>query len=153
MCTGRCEGEVTPPSASVECEATAKAQASLEVECTPPSIDVSYAFSADASADVRAEFQAFLVRFRTSFGAIRAELERADVIIAAGSDLGAAADGAVSAAVDTAISGEASLKAQIGLGCALGQLENVGKVITDSTARLNDSVSVAGDLSLTLIGS
>jgi hypothetical protein len=153
MCSGRCEGEVTPPRASVECEATAKAQASLEVECTPPSIDVSYAFSANASAEVRAEFQAFLVRFRASFGAIRAELERADVIIAAGGDLQASASGAVSAAVDTAISGEASLKAQIGLGCALGQLEDVGQVITASTGRLNASVSVAAELSTELIGS
>jgi len=153
MCAGRCEGEVTPPSASAECEATAKAQASLEVECTPPSLEVSYGFSASASAETRAEFQAFLVGFKARFSAILAELKRVDVVIAAGEEVIASADGAVSAAVDVALEGDASLKAKIGLGCALGQLEDVGTAVNGATTRLRTRAAVATDLSTELLGS
>lgn len=152
-CEGRCEGEVTPPSANVDCQATAKAQASLDVECTPPSIDVSYRFAAGASAETQAEFQAFLVGFRARFAAILSELERADAIIQAGVAIKASAQDAVDAATEVALSGEASLKAQIGVGCALAEVPNVARAIDGSTTRLRNSVTVAADLSTELLGS
>jgi hypothetical protein len=153
MCAGRCEGEVTPPSASVECDATAKAQASLDVECTPPSLEIDYAFSADASAETRAEFQAFLVGFRARFSVILAELERGKVIIAAGEDVIASADTAINAAVETVTEGDASLKAQIGVGCALGEIGNVSTAINGARTRLQGRVAVAAELSSELLGS
>ena len=150
MCEGRCEGEVTPPSASVECEASAKAEASLEVECTPPSIDVSYQFSASASAETKAEFQAFLVGFRANMSAVLAELKRADVVVKAGTEIASTGSVAVKTAVNASLSGDASLKAQIGLGCALLELDEVGAAIKSSSDRLKGQVTVAGDLSTKL---
>jgi hypothetical protein len=150
-CEGRCEGEVTPPSASAECQASAKAEASLDVECTPPSIDISYQFAANANAQTQAEFQAFLVGFRARFSAILAELERANVLVELGGDIVASAEGAVNDAVNVAIDGDASLKAQIGLGCALAELENVGRSINGATGRLQTQVTAAAALSGELV--
>ena len=149
-CEGRCEGEFTPPEASVECQATAKAEASLEVECTPPSIDIGYQFSASADAQTKAEFQAFLVGFRARAAAIFAELKRAEVVIAAGADVKASAESALTESINVALEGEASLKAKIGLGCAISALPEVGTAITASTQRLQTQVTAAASLSTAL---
>jgi hypothetical protein len=152
MCSGRCEGEVTPPSASVECEASAKAEASVEVECTPPSIDVSYQFSASADAQVKAEFQAFLIGFRANMSAILAELKRAEVVIAAAGELTGTGVAAVRGSVEAAVDGDVSLKVATGLTCALGELDDVATVVNGSTGRLNAQVSDAADVSGALAG-
>lgn len=149
-CKGKCEGEFTPPQASVECEASAKAEASLEVECTPPSIDIGYQFSASADAQTKAEFQAFLVGFRARASAIVAELKRAEVVIAAGAEVAASAETAVSGAINVALEGETSLKAKIGLGCALGAIPDVATAVSASTQRLQTRVTAAADLSTAL---
>ena len=62
-CSGGCTGEATPPTASVDCEATAdcqasaSAQGSANLECTPPSLDVQLNL-ADLDASAQAEFLA-----------------------------------------------------------------------------------------------
>ena len=122
----------------------------MNVDCTPPSLDLSYQFSADLDAEARAEaqanFEAFLVRFRMSFSAIVAELQRADAVLKAGASLGVAAEGAVMGSVEAAVSGKLSLKAAVGLDCALKELPKVGGLIEESTENLNDSVSGAVEL-------
>lgn len=149
-CSGKCEGEITPPSASAECEASAKAEASVNVECTPPSLDIAYQFDAsldaEARLDAQANFEAFLVTFRGSFSAILAQLARADVVLEAGAGIATAASGAVTGAVNASLDGDLSLKAAIGLGCALTELKVVPGVIGDATADLQASVSAAGQL-------
>jgi hypothetical protein len=149
-CSGKCEGEVTPPMASAECQASAKADASVNVDCTPPSLDLAYSFDASLDAEARAEaqanFEAFLVGFKGSFSAIVAELGRADAVIKAGASLTAAAGGAVEASVDASLEGDLSLKAAIGLGCALDELPAVATVITEATENLEGSVSGAVEL-------
>ncbi len=150
-CKGRCEGEVTPPSASAECEASAKADASFDAQCTPPSLDVSYQFAANANAQTRAEFEAFLVRFKASFGAILAELERSEVVLAAAADLADTGADAVHAAVSASLEGDLSLKAQIGLTCALTELDDVAGVVESATTKLQGRIKVAGELSSELL--
>ena len=124
-CNGKCEGEVTPPSASAECEASAKAQAQANVECTPPQLALEYEFDASLSASARADaslrFEAFATGFIESYGRIVAELKRADIVLKAGADVTAAAEGALDAAFEAAADG--SLKAKIGVGCAIVELE------------------------------
>jgi hypothetical protein len=149
MCNGKCDGEVTPPKASAECEASAKADASLNVECTPPSVDVSYQFeaglSATAQADAQAKFEAFLIGFKASLSNVLAQLKQSDVVLAAGADIGESGVKAVKAAAG-ALKSDASLKVTIGVGCALGELDNVGTAMKDSTSKLKTSVSAAGSL-------
>ncbi|HUT78358.1 MAG TPA: hypothetical protein VM285_11760 [Polyangia bacterium] len=65
-CSGGCEGEVTPPSCSLDaecsaeanCDASASAQASASLECTPPSLEISFQIDASLSAQAKAEFKA-----------------------------------------------------------------------------------------------
>jgi hypothetical protein len=59
---------------------------------------------------------------------------------------------AVKTAVNASISGNVSLKAQIGLGCALLELDEVGAAVKTSTDRLKGQVTVAGELSTELAG-
>ena len=157
-CEGSCSGEVTPPKASAECEASAKADASVNVECTPPSVDVTYelAASGDATADLqaKAEFEAWLSGFKAHVGAIAALSARAEAVIAAGADIGAAASGAVTGAVEAKLSGDAelSLKDVVGLGCAVDELKLVPGVISDATGKLQASVSATASLTAAIGG-
>jgi hypothetical protein len=154
-CQGECDGEVVPPMASAECQASAKAEAELNVECTPPSIDISYQFDASldaaAKAQAQAEFEAFLVTFRASFGAILAELKKADVVLKAGAEIAGSAEGAVTDAVE-AIDVKASLKVSVGVGCALLELPKVAAVISGATTELEASVSAAAELTTSFGG-
>jgi hypothetical protein len=145
-CSGKCDGEVTPPEASAECEASAKAEASVSVECTPPKLALEYQFAANASANAQANFEGFLTGFTASFGKIAAEIGRGEVLLAAGADLTAAASGAVSGAVDAALEGDVSLKAKVGLGCALTELDNVGAALSSATGKINASLSATAEL-------
>jgi hypothetical protein len=144
-CNGKCEGEVTPPSASAECEASAKAEAQANVECTPPQVTLEYTLDASltgqARLDAQAKFEAFLTGFVDSYGKIVAELKRADIVLEAGAQVATAADGALDGAFEAAADG--SLKAKIGVGCAVAELDDVGAVVDDATENLNGSVSGA----------
>jgi modification target Cys-rich repeat protein len=149
-CNGKCDGEVTPPMASAECQASAKAEAEVNVECTPPQLALEYEFRANASAEARAEFEGFLTGFVASYGRIVAELKRADVVLNAGADIGAAATGALDGAFEAAADG--SLKAKVGVGCAVTELDNVGGVITTASNNLRGSVTAAGSLTAEITG-
>lgn len=149
-CNGKCDGEVTPPMASAECQASAKAEAQVNVECTPPQLTLEYRFAAGASAEAQLEFEAFLSGFIKSYGNIVAELKRADIVLKAGADIGTAAGGALDGAFEAAADG--SLKAKVGVGCAITELDNVGGVITSASNNLRASVTAAGGLSTVLSG-
>lgn len=149
-CKGRCDGEITPPSVKAECQASAKAEAELNVECTPPSVDVRYAFKADADAQVKAEFEAFLVRFRGNLSALLQAVARAEVVAKAGVSLQASATAAVKSSVKATASGDLSTKEAIGLACALSELDNVKGAITASASRLSGNIQVAGSLTAEL---
>jgi hypothetical protein len=151
-CKGSCSGEVTPPKASAECEASAKADAELSAECTPPQLEIAYEFSASASADVKAEFEAFLVVFTKAYGNILAEIKRADIVLKAGANIGAAAQGAVTASIEASVSGDISFKQSVLLPCAIEELKVVPGLITAATTKLQGSVSAAGSLTAELGG-
>jgi hypothetical protein len=68
------------------------------------------------------------------------------VLLAAGADLTAAASGAVSGAVDASLDGDVSLKAKIGLGCALTELDAVGGALRTSTGKINASLMATTEL-------
>ncbi len=149
MCSGKCEGEITPPMASAECQASAKADASINVECTPPSLDIAYQFDAKLTAaaqlEAQANFEAFLVSFKGSFSAIAAQIGQADVVLAAGAEVGAKAGATLTDAVGK-IDATASLKVGVGVGCALEQLPLVVGAMEGSTSKLTASVAAAGEL-------
>ena len=145
-CEGRCTGEVTPPMVKAECEATAKAEASLNVECTPPRVDIVYAFKAGVSAEAQAKFEAGVSVLRARLPALLASIRKAESIGGAGADLAAAGGAAVKAAAMTAASGDASVRVKLGVVCAIGELNNAGKTIEASGARLNASIDAAAEL-------
>lgn len=143
-CKGKCDGEITPPMAKAECQASAKAEAEVNVECTPPQLALEYEFNGSASAETRLEFEAFLRGFVDSYGRIVAELERADVVLAAGADIADAAVDALDASFNAAAEG--SLKAKVGVGCAFVELDAVPGVITTASQKLEGSISAAASM-------
>lgn len=54
----KCEGEMTPPEVSAECEANCDAQVQAQVECTPPRITVR--IDGAANAELAAKYKAAL---------------------------------------------------------------------------------------------
>jgi hypothetical protein len=147
-CSGRCEGNFEPPSAKAECEASAKAEAKLNVECTPPRLAINYQLRAGANVDVdaQARFVAALENLEVRLPALLAATGKARLVGEAGIQLAADAQGAVKTAVDTAVGGEANIRAQIGLGCALLALDDVEAALSESTSKLQGSVTAAASI-------
>jgi hypothetical protein len=153
-CKGKCEGNFEPPMAKAECQASAKADAKINVECTPPRVAINYTLRVGGNVDVEAQarFVAALKNLEVRLPKLKAALAKADLVLDAGEGLLADAGGAVSAGVDAAIEGDASIKAQIGLGCALLELEAVGDALGGASTKLQASFTAATELSAALGG-
>jgi Polymer-forming cytoskeletal len=145
-CDGRCTGEVTPPMASVECQASAKAEASLNVECTPPRVEIVYAFKAGVSATAQAQFKAGITVLKARLPALLAAAGKAEVIGAAGIDLGEAGGKAVKGAATAAVKGESTLRVKLGVICAVKELDKVAATLHSSSAKLDASLAAAADI-------
>ena len=132
MCDGRCSGNVTPPSAKVECEASAKAEASMNVECSPPRVAITYQFKAGIDASAQAKFEAGIRSLEAHLPVLLASLQKGDIVIKAGAELGEAG---AKAGTD--------FRVLFGLKCALGELGTVKSTLTDASARLSASADAA----------
>jgi hypothetical protein len=147
-CDGQCDGEIQPPVAKAECQASASAQAKINVRCTPPHLAMHYKLAAVAAADVTAQirFVTALELLRIKLPVLLASLKRSESITSAGSLLTSSATGAVKSSFELAVKGKITVKETIGLGCALGQLDDVNKAISSSSERLSADVASAADL-------
>ncbi len=146
-CSGKCEGEVVPPEVSAECKASVDAKAKAELVCRPPELDVQFQFRGDVNADAQAEFRAFLRGFKGRFAALLAVQARLQALGSASANLGIAAQGAVEQSFNAIFGADPSLKATIGVGCALSELGNVGTATQQATARVESSVSAVATVS------
>lgn len=152
-CQGKCEGNVEPPSVSAECEASVEAKAEANVECTPPSLSVEFQFAAGIDADGQAEFRVWLEGFKGRFSAMLAASAQLERVGVAAQGLVTAASGAVNGAVEAIeADGSISLKASIGAGCALTELENVGTALGEASAAVSGSVSAVAMVSGSVAG-
>ena len=151
-CEGSCEGEVRPPEVSAECEASVEAEANASVECTPPSLNVEFAFAAGVTADQQAEFKAWLVGFKGRFAAMAAAIAKLERVQLAAEGLITASGGAVADVFAEIESGDLDLKASIGIGCAIGELDAVGAALGDATGSIQGSISAFGTVSTTVGG-
>ena len=150
-CDGSCDGEVVPPKASAECEASVEAEAKLQAECTPPSLEIGWQFKGSVNAQAQAEFKAWVEGFRGRYAALLAASARAELVLKAGEGLGeAAADLAVSLPGEFAA--DTSLRATVGIACAVTELEAVGSVIGDGAAALSGSVTAVAEVSAAIAG-
>lgn len=147
MCKGRCTGEFEPPMVKAECEASAKAQASVHVECTPPRLAIHASIKASADAQFKA---AMAVLIDTRLPALLQAVGKGTVIAKAGDDLGVAAKGAVDGAVKSLKAG-AKLKTAYGLGCAVGQLDDAKSIVTDAADGLSEQLMASKSLT-TMLG-
>jgi modification target Cys-rich repeat protein len=147
-CKGSCTGNVTPPSASAECQASAKADASVSATCTPPSLNVSFQFTGTAATDAtaQADFQAWLEGFKGHVSAILAYKAKLDGLGVVAADLGANGQASLSAGFQTTLGSDVSVKGVIGLGCAVAELPDAIKMVTDAGASLTASGKAAVDV-------
>ncbi len=153
-CSGSCEGNVEPPEVKAECEASVKAEAKASMECTPPSLDIEFQFAAGVDAQAQAEFRAMIKSQVSHFAKIAAFADpvngKGKFVLEAAVDLIAAAEVAVKGSIDAALSGEADLKATIGLGCALGELDAVVEVMSSAQGSVEGSFSAFTEIGGTL---
>lgn len=151
-CKGRCDGNIEPPSAKAECNASAKAEAKLNVECTPPRVTIAYKLKAGVNADAQARFEAGLKNLQVRLPALLAAIGKASAVVDAGKGLTTDAKGALTAGVKAAAlaAGKGDLKVLFGLQCAAKELGNVGTAIKGSSDRLAASVKSSADLTAAL---
>lgn len=144
-CDAKCSGGVTPPSAKVECQASAKAEAQMKAECTPPAVTVTYAFAATADATVKAQFEDFKANFTAELGAVLAGLQRSKLVLDAGVGIAASIPTLLTTFQEASVEASADLdvKAFAGLGCAVTLLPKAATAISTSTKNLSDSVSAS----------
>jgi hypothetical protein len=149
-CEGRCDGEVTPPMVSAECEASVKADAKMNVECTPPRLAINYRLQAAAGAELDAQlkFVAAVENLKVRLPALLVAIKRANLALEAGADLGASAQSAIDGAVTAAGMGNARIF--FGLKCALGQIDAVGTVVSESSTKLQSSLTASAELTSAL---
>ena len=143
-CDARCEGEVTPPSVSAECEATVDAKANASIECTPPSLEVTWQWKAGLENDLmaQAEFKSWVQGFKTHVGVMLAAKTKADIMIESLGVLGTSGVEALKAATD--IVGSTDIVGTFKLGtCGLPQLDAVLSVTTEASAGLEAQASAS----------
>jgi hypothetical protein len=133
--------------AKAECQASAKAEASVNVQCTPPQLNVHYELNASLQGSAKAEFEARLMSLvKLRLPALLEASARAKFVARAGEDLGAAAEGAVKASVSAAAKGDLSAKALFGLSCATAELPKVKGSLEDSVNNLSASLMASADI-------
>jgi hypothetical protein len=142
-CDAKCEGEVTPPSVSAECEASVEAKADASIECFPPSLEVTWQWSAEyaASPMLQAEFKAWLEGFKGHISVMLAARTKADILVDSLGNLSAAASGALEASFQTLAEGDFS--ATIKVPCAIAQLPDATGLITAASGELSASASAS----------
>lgn len=163
MCSGECKGDFEPPSATASCEARAncdaqaKANASLKVECTPPSIAVKAkldgSLSGEAAVEAQAKLDYAVAVLKLRLPRILASLEKAKLVLRAGGELTAAAEGAVDGALEAVASGDVSASAKIKLlQCAPKEFKAAAQAMKSSTADLTAQVNAAASIQTSLLG-
>jgi len=149
-CGGKCEGELEPPMAMVQCDASAscnaqaKADASVEVECSEPSIDIDYELRAGLDAATAARMELGMRQLEVRLPRILARVRQARLLVDASAQLGAAASGAAEGTIRAFGSGELGAVAALRVAeCAPAQFDAVPGLIAQSTTELKASIDGA----------
>lgn len=152
-CNGSCDGEVVPPKAKAECEASVEAEAKLRAECTPPSLEIRWQWSAKYAGDVaaQAQFKAWVEGFRVRYAGLLAATARGKLVLEAGAGLGEAAGNLVNS-IQSDFSADASIRASVGIACAVTELGAVATVITDAGGALSASLEASAEVSAAIAG-
>jgi hypothetical protein len=151
-CKGRCRGEVEPPKAKAECEASAKVEAKLNVQCTPPRLAVKYKVKSTLDVMASAQFTAAANNLEVRLPALFAAIEQANSVTAAQVTLIGDGRAAVKNAISETLKDTSMLQVKIvGLGCAIGQLDEVDTAIDVSSKRLAASLDVSAKLQAALM--
>lgn len=148
MCNGRCRGDCDAPKAKAECEASAKAQAQLHVQCTPPRVVFQYKLASvnDSDTEGQTRFVAGLRKLEGHLPALLAAIAHANSVSSAGELLSTSATGAVKASFKAATSGKLTAKESVGLGCAVGELDSVADIISSSSERMMTDLKTCSDV-------
>lgn len=150
-CDGSCDGEVVPPKARAECEASVEAEAKLQAECTPPSLEIGWQFKDTLSVEEKAAFKAWVEGFRGRYAGLLAASARAELVLSAGAGLGQAA-GQLAGSLPGEFADDFSLRATVGIGCAVSELNAVGQVLAGGTTALGGSVKAVAEVSAAIAG-
>jgi hypothetical protein len=143
-CDGKCDGEVFMPMAEPACEEAVRAQAAMRAQCRPPAIDIGWQWSPALAGDAagQAAFKAWLADHERHHAALLARATEGARILQTAAEL-KSAGATLDASIDGLLSGDFSLAATIGLGCARDELSQVAAVVDGGTAALQAAVSRA----------
>jgi hypothetical protein len=157
QCAGRCSAEAIVPQISAECEATAKAAASLTASCAPPKIDLKFTLTPSAQTEFRNDLPAraaFDSKLRAvtkafaSLSATRAKLQR----MVSFEDLGGSGASAIDATFSRALEDDPSVAEMAALTCALVSFERMPQTLSGAALTLNDSFVAIGQCEAALTG-
>jgi hypothetical protein len=151
-CSGHCDGEFTPPKvecdASASCEASAKAEAKFQAKCTPPSLNIKLETSLAAGSEGRAQLDFAIADLKVRLPRLLAALKKADLVVDAGTELGASGRGAVMGTVDGIAKGDVDFVAAYRIGkCVPDELRAASTAINESGEGLAAQVGAAADVS------
>jgi hypothetical protein len=144
MASAECE-------ASATCNAQAKADANLEVECTPPTLQIDLAYAVDASVQARAELDFTVQTLKVRLPRLLAALARARLVLDGGEALATAAGGAVEGALDAFLGEVDAVTGYKLVTCAVPAFGDSARILDTATTELSTRVEAAGQLTVSLI--
>jgi hypothetical protein len=148
MCEGECKGDVEPPTAKAECQASVKAEAQMSAECTPPRVALSYELDADfggegaAGVDAKLAFDAKMKAFASAYGKLAATGAKFEGILKASQGLTSAAGSAIGSAADN-IGGDFAVTFKIGV-CLPEAVVDAKAKLSASAGKLTAGVTAIG---------
>ena len=98
-CSGKCLGKLELPTAARHCEAAAIARSSIAASCLRPRLALSYELKQSVTGDgaARRAFEVWLSGFKIRYGALLAQLAKAELLVESAQALTSAAPSAVDA--------------------------------------------------------
>lgn len=122
----KCEGTVTPPSMSADCQANCDAKLEAELECTPPTVEVKIDGAADAQAaeklvaTLKVNLPKFMAvakglpaRVEKVTASVKASVEGIKAVVQGAGTAGLAVMGCVAGAIDAQVKASASLSVSV----------------------------------------
>lgn len=151
-CEGRCDGDVEPPMAVAECQASARAEAGMHAQCSPARVSLDYRLRPDLDAADAARFRAAMASLEARLPALLTGLASAEVVLDVGSALVSDAAGTLDGAIDAAAqsAAEGNLQVLFGVECAVAELGSVPGLVSSATSPLSATVAQTSELAVML---
>src|SRR5690606_30042353 len=102
------------------------------------------------NADARLELETKLRGFARAYGKLVAKSAKLDLVVDAGSELMAAADGAVGDTAESLAASTTNIQAAIGAACAVEAIGDAGGMLAEASESVSASAAAVGEVTASL---